>query len=428
MLPFVSSLLVSHLGSFPCLSELTTGPGFLSSTPTGDIIVAQFSGDPLEKDVVSVVEFSSILNGVNVSNLNCKPITNAITWPNFVEFFSLGGGVSGVLAPGGFLVPPKTVGAVSVLDVNFSSAILKAPPAVLTKPKILPGDGWFYHKAFFFDVDGDGLKDVLAARCTKPLVESPAGELIWLRNPSPTQPFSAPNLPWSESVLANSSWSPDVSFTSPSSIRGDKDSQIFYTSFFTGGGLAFLQCSGCNGGGNNWATAELTLTILDASIGPSFDVAVEDLNGDGTLDLLVTNHADNATAPHIQSGVFAYLAPPMGVSLTDSKAWTKHTLASGFEVREPGPNQAAPGEATAFRLSGVPKPFILVSGDGEQRLTVLEPLSPGDPKDWGYARRALWDCKGTSGKQVVLEIGGAKYIAFPCYDSGEIHVFSVQQG
>ena len=85
-------------------------------------------------------------------------------------------------------------------------------------------------------------------------------------------------------------------------LRGDEDEQLFYASFFTGGGLGVLVCPGCAAGKNNWNnTSSLKQAVLDDTIGPAFDVQTVDLNNDGRLDLLVTNHVDNATSSY-QSG------------------------------------------------------------------------------------------------------------------------------
>lgn len=422
-----AAVTVTPLGGFKCEGGLTAGPGFTSFSSQGTLLISQFTGDPLESDaVVMVHNFTDLLiSGANIStSAQCTTLAKP-TWPNFIHPIKLGG-LTGAIVPGGFLVPPKTIGAITILGIDYASGTL-TNTSVVSTPKILPGDGWFYHKAFPFDVDKDGLEDIIAARAVKPLVEASQGELIWLRNPSATDPFAPSSLPWKESILKGGDWAPDVGFTPPTSIRGDSDQQVFYTSFFTGGGLAMLQCSGCavSGGTGTWATTTLTTTILDASLGPSFDVSVVDLNGDGALDLLVTNHADNATAPFIQSQVVAFVAPAPPALLTDPSAWTRHTLAEGFLIREPGPNQASPGEASTLLLPGATKPIIFVSGDGEQRLTLLEPLSPTDPSEWGYSRREVWDCKGTVGMQSSVIVEGKAYLVLPCYDSGRMEVFSV---
>jgi hypothetical protein len=424
-----------YIGGFSCNGGLTSGPGFLSIDKNGALIVSRFTGDPLESDdVASVPDFASRLSSGTISSAICDRVTT-LDWPNDVEPVTLTFGnqksteLNALLAPGGFLVPPKTIGAITL--INSTCGMPSSGVFTLTTPKILPGDGWFYHRAFVLDVDGDGLEDVLSARATKPLIAPPQGELIWLKQPS-TSPLAPSSLPWAEAVLVSGAWSPDVLFAEPISLRDDNDMQLFFASFFTGGGLAMLQCEGCAGAAptSTWATSKLSPIVLDSSIGPAFDVSVVDLNGDGRLDVLLTNHADNTTAVNgtvYQSVVAAYEAPVSGL-LANASAWKKHVLVQGFVVREPGANQAAPGAARAFTLTGSSsgKPLISVSGDGDQRIYLLSPVS-NDPNSWEYTQTLVHDCAGTSGRQVTTVVDDRTFLVIPCYDKATIEVYEITQ-
>ena len=127
----------THVGSFSCNGEITEGPGFLSLD--GDaLLVSRFSGDPLETDdLAAVPDFVPRLLSGGVSSAACARVA-ALDWPNDAEPADLGFG-HGVLAPGGFLVPPKTIGAITF--VNSTAGAPSKGAFVLSTPKILPGDG-----------------------------------------------------------------------------------------------------------------------------------------------------------------------------------------------------------------------------------------------------------------------------------------------
>lgn len=394
-----ASATLQHISTFNA-----TNAGFLNILPVDDseaLVISEFTGNPFAADGISA---ALQLQNANLLNISLSTLSTSITWPNEVVYFpsniTAGSTPDALLVAGGFLVPPKCVGNVTVLFATTGRTAV-----VLSTPK---GDplfgGWFYHRPLLKDVNGDGLTDVLIPRALKPLVGTPQGELIALLQPAAADPLSS--VPWQEVSIANGSFAPDV-FAQLATLRGDSDpdEQLVYTSFFTGGGLAMLVCPGCGPGTpssarNTWSnTGSLQQVLLDMTLGPSFDISVIDLNGDGKLDLLVTNHVANASL----SGVYAYESPPAGTPLTHVSAWSKHTLASGFVTREPGlpGTQASPGAARAFFPCTAPggKPSVSLAGDGDQRFYVLDPLVPSDPTDWTYNLTEVWDCKGTVGQQ-----------------------------
>ena len=116
--------------------------------------------------------------------------------------------------------------------------------------------------------------------------------------------------------------------------------------------------------------------------------------------MLVTNHQGNREKP--SGAVFVYEIP------SDlSSSWTRHTLASSFDVLQKGFKQAAPGGAVAFQPSSKQKskPLIALAGDGSQKAYLLKPKSE-DPKNWDYELTLLHDCKCTVGGLAVGDLKG----------------------
>lgn len=66
--------------------------------------------------------------------------------------------------PEGFLVPLKTKGAISFMDV--SSTPPKGPYRITTNDN---GD-WFYHRVHWQDMDGDGDLDIVTCRAREPVI------------------------------------------------------------------------------------------------------------------------------------------------------------------------------------------------------------------------------------------------------------------
>lgn len=92
----------------------------------------------------------------NVSKTKPVALVSAgIIWPNEVEFIDSSVlGKPFLVVPGGFLLPWKSTGGIWLIDMsNFSPANPITPtPVKITDDK----DGWFYHRARFYDVNGDG--------------------------------------------------------------------------------------------------------------------------------------------------------------------------------------------------------------------------------------------------------------------------------
>ena len=337
----------------------------------------------------------------NISNIKAKELFEYV-WPNLVSPVpqSVFQRNNLFTVAGGFLVPGKSTGAISIFDMSA------LPPSLHKLSTDLSGH--FYHEAAWWDVDGDGHLDLLSARASKPVVGPSTGSLQWFRNPGSL------SQPWVQQELFSG---PDVFFRL-FDLHGDGHMAIVAAEFFSSKLSLFL----CERVGHCSIPSSWTEYVIDATIGPPFDVRIADLNLDGHLELLVTNHVDNESL----AGVFVYEIPD---PITPTSVWLRHTVAQGFRVLVPGPNQAAPGDAQIFtpRTPWPYRPWIILSGDGAAQAYVLRPRHE-DPRSWDYDCTVLVSTKnhGTVGGLAVTDVegDGTADIFVPDYDHSLIYVFS----
>jgi hypothetical protein len=154
----------------------------------------------------------------------------------------------------GFLVPTKDRGGLYIVknpghETEWTIA--------LTAPR----DRWFYHRAVWMDLTGDGRQSILTARCQVSTLLDPrnsrndglvtsgirkAGQLVWLECPLPARidpvsgtplerdgtvfdPFHSRHLPWKARVLASG---PDVMFSVADLDAGDDTIEVLASEFF----------------------------------------------------------------------------------------------------------------------------------------------------------------------------------------------------
>ena len=91
----------------------------------------------------------------------------------------------GYINASGFLIPGKATGNINYIDDQGKVT------------KLVKEGGFFYHTVKWYDMNGDGLKDIVTARAKKPIFGSSKGELIWLEQPSDGNPLQI----WKEHLI-----------------------------------------------------------------------------------------------------------------------------------------------------------------------------------------------------------------------------------
>ncbi|KAL9182016.1 hypothetical protein ACHAXT_012359 [Thalassiosira profunda] len=202
-----------------------------------------------------------------ISSVNDRT-AKAIQWPNEVASIpsqSSGGSEleDALLVTDGFLVPGKDRGGLYVVR-NPGNAMSEWRVCLtgvtnLQDELIRTGEGdWFYHRAVWMDLTGDGRLSILAARAKLPLLKSNngaqeggakgkgRGQLVWLERPMPHSfdvktgtpldvdgtvfdPFSARNTPWKLRVLDEG---PDVMFSVADLDPSDDTVEVVASQFF----------------------------------------------------------------------------------------------------------------------------------------------------------------------------------------------------
>ncbi|CAE7277402.1 TYW1 [Symbiodinium pilosum] len=321
------------------------------------------------------------------------PGTGKINWPNSITTLNTSVfGFAAVAVGNGFLVPTHTTGGVYIMEASTEPTTLKEPVKISKD-----NSGWFYHQAHFVDMDGDGLLDVLAARCTYPVWPwaKKQGELVWLKQPAQD---ALAGQPWQEQELGPG---PDFLFcVHPNSSRVS----LVAPEYISGRVVYWYQQE----------DGSMASRLLDDTIGPGFSCSWTDLNADGHLDLLLTNHA--AT----NGSVFAYTFSSDDVAVAQV---SRHVLATGFTPVKIKTGSASPGDAMAFQpqinLSG--KPFIFVSGDNSNSIFLMRPASQ-DPADWNYRLEQIHDFGGDIGRPSIGDVdnNGFADIFVPLYDLKQV--------
>jgi len=374
-----------------------------------------------------------------------------------------------LVVPGGFLATPKP-GRITLVDLDDPKrgeyVVVEAGAGT---PDCSGGqvrnDRWFYHQALWIDMDADGRKDLVTARANlMPFLYRcpPVGELVWFRNPGPDL---RPDVPWQASVLVGlprETAGPEVNMEL-ADLEGDGVPEIIATHFFTSDHVSIF---GAPAGGG-WpdvaaGRAALRRNVIMSGQDRPFAVEAVDLDGDGRLEVLTSNHQGDGcfdvTRDAIPGRAMA-LVPPASGRIFD-EPWTTRVLKDDIRPNPTypapvrGPGRLAPNRAIPFwperAWEGKRRPWILLGGDEASRVWILKPRSER-PGDWAYDSVVIFDINAHYGPgttqtlardpagEVVSTIGGVAWrydppgrdgkaeIYVPVFEARQIHVFGFRK-
>lgn len=306
-----------------------------------------------------------------------------------------------LLVSDGFLVPGKDRGGIYV--IRNPSNPNSEWTTCLTNTQ---GDRWFYHRAVWVDLTGDGRKSILTARAKLRKVrgKDPSslekesrpknGQLVWLEMPKPHHfdeatgtpleedgttfdPFSARHLPWKERVLATG---PDVMFNVADMDETDETIEVIASQFFDKkvtlhsiqiGERPYVSFSrviddrcGASFGGilasldskrnTRHVVVDSGSTVVSLKPGDTFshvlvtshecDYVETDRSESNAIDdsSHQSLHGKGVTQTLDGGSLFAYKVPE-GVDAWKTDNWTRTTVATGFKVKAQLWNVINPG-------------------------------------------------------------------------------------
>merc|ERR1712086_271189 len=360
----------------------------------------------------------SAIYDLNLDNGKVAQIagTSQIRWPNVpVRVSPDVFGFDALLVGSGFLTPSYGQGGMWIME---DSTVYPVPsrlkdPVKISQPKIDPdGDDWFYHLGSLIDMNGDGKLDVLTSRCHYDAIPVPGakpkvGYLVWLEQPAKDPLTSGP---WKEHVLSEG---PDFQFA-PKPGNSRTDFGVAAAEFLNARLSYYFFVADRQG----HRDGVLHSRVIDANLGPGFGVEWTDVNGDGQVDLLATNHVNKNGAVNAYS--WTGDIKPADI--------TKHELATGFQAITNGTGTASPGDAFTFqpKVGRTGKPYIFVSGDNSNSIFCLVPNSEA-ASDWTYTKVELAFLGADIGRASIADTDGDGFVEIyvPAFDNDLIAVFTM---
>ena len=312
--------------------------------------------------------------------------TVAVPAPKQWDSFMSGAGSPAVVTSGRFPTPstPTALGEVFLLDNGKKISISGAPS---------DDNRWFYRKVVFIDMNGDGRLDVLTARSIEAPPPFPGyfshwNQLLWFEQP---QTELAPEGNWPAHIIMGKHYLPEMVNQNPGlsfdlgDVDGDGIPEIVYNEFWINRASIAWTVTG------DWAEPEsiTTKVIEDDTIGHVYSSKFEDINNDGRLDILLTNHVRKSEEPELSPSLVVYTLP-QNFKEPQVKP-SKIIIDDSFKGRWNEKNKFSIGNAITVPTrqgDNKTKPLIAITTDGGGDWYLEIPQSQ-DPDDWNYSKQKL---------------------------------------
>ena len=363
------------------LDSAANGPAFVTLEDVNadgrlDLIVSKFGQVDMATFTIPNGEVTAYLQGESLMDWTPVQIVtqeDGIIWPNDVTMhdIDLDGDLDAVV-PSGFLACAFIPGGAPCGSLQwFENTGGDFVPHVIVDP----GNELFFHLGLFEDIDNDGIRDLLTVGEKRPAPGMGEDEALamWFKGDASADRFEKEPRIIGEGM---------GSMPTLHDVDGDGDLDIVSAEFFANMDTSFawyerLTEPSVENPGGQWKRH-----VIDDQVGPAIQLSlIADFIGDGQLMAVGANHVNTAKSPADpwESAIYMYASPAY-----PREPWqgTKISEGIGSEPGLPTAPQAAPGIFGHGDAEGDGDIDLIVSGDGDPTIYLLEQTAPGAFTSW----------------------------------------------